>query len=161
MATIASEVKGAHRTNLDANPSLKVAASDQKAPIRVLYDSYAIDSADEIGTSGSILMMTIPKGARIIDSEVNAPASGGTGEAQIGWKESAESAAESADADGFYTSDQFDPGDAAIVRKKLANTEAAYGKTFSEAVDVVFDITEVTADAGGDTWELYILYTDS
>lgn len=153
MATLTS-VNGAQRTNEIASPPVKLDVTLNKGKIRRLYDSYSIDAADELGTSGLISMMTIPAGARVVDARFVAPASGATGLVDIGWAASADGV-EAADANGFFN--QADPG-AAAVDAKMGATLPGWNKKFSSPVLVQIDVTEITADSGGDTWHLEIFY---
>lgn len=159
MATLTT-VKGANLTNKEAEPSVKIASSQEYGKLRVMYDSYTVDSADEFGTSGLVRLMTIPKGARLIEAEVSMPASGATGIFDLGWAASAEldsdgNALEAADANGIIAA--ADPGDAALDRQKMLSTVDGYFKLFSGAVEVQADFTELTADSGGDTLEVLII----
>lgn len=153
MATLTS-VNGDNRASEVASPAVKLDAAENKGKLRRLYDSYTIDAADEFGTSGLISMMTIPSGARIVDARFIAPASGATGICNIGWAAGA-TGAEAADDDGLFV--LADPGGGAV-DSKMSGTVAGYNKKFSEEVLVQIDVTEVTADSGGDTWQLEIFY---
>lgn len=155
MATLTT-VKGANLTLKETVPASKIDVTMNYAKLRVLYDSYTVDAADEFGLSGVIRLFTIPKGARLIDFEVSMPASGATGIFDIGWAASAEldsdgDPVEAADADGIIS--QVDPGAAAVDRQKMLSTVDGFMKKFNAAVEVQADCTEVTADSGGDTFE--------
>lgn len=155
MATLTT-VNGVNAT-LRANvPSEKVAVQQQHGRVRVAYDSYTVDTADEFGTSGLINMMKIPKGARLVDAHVVCPATGATGIFDIGWAASTDAAATvAADADGIFAA--IDPG-AAAVDSRMAGTVAGWHKTFAEEVQVQCDCTEATADMGTLTIKLAIFY---
>lgn len=142
------------KTNITL-PTVKVPASEAGGRVRHLYDEYTPGTGDEFGTSGLIKMMTIPKGARVIDAQVVCPATGATGIFDIGWAASAESGAVTADADGFFVG--IDPG-AAAVDANMAGTVAGWNKTFDEAVVVQVDCTEATASMATLTLKLSILY---
>lgn len=159
MATLTT-VKGANLTNKEADPSVKIDASQEYGKLRVLYDSYTVDTADEFGTSGLVRLMTIPKGSRLIDAEVSMPAAGANGMFDLGWAASADLdedgvAVEAADADGIIAS--ADPGDAALERQKMLSTRPGYMKKFGAAVEVQADFSEATADSGGDTLEVMLI----
>ena len=135
MATLTT-VKGANLTNKEAEPSVKIDASQEYGRLRVLYDSYTVDAADEFGTSGLIRMFSIPKNARLIDAEVSMPASGVTGTFDVGWAASAEldssgSAVEAADPNGIFAA--VDPGGGAIDRQQMSSTVPGYMKKFDAA----------------------------
>lgn len=153
MATVYSNIL----TNELAHPSVKNTPNEQGGSVRFIRATYAIGAADELAVNDVIEICDIPQGARVVDMRVTAPASGATGEADIGWAAGA-NGDEAADADGFYTSDQFDPGDAAITFKQIAFDRPGLNKEFVEKVRVQATVTEITADAGGDTWEFMIWY---
>jgi hypothetical protein len=155
MATLTT-VSAVNRTLVESVPSNKLDITSNYGRIRVLYDSYTVATADEFGTSGLIRLFTIPKGARVLDFEVSAEASGATGIYDLGWAASEELdsngvAVEAADPDGFIQ--QVDPGAAAINRQVMPSTRPGYMKKFAAAVEVQADFTEATADAGDDTYE--------
>lgn len=159
MATLTT-VSGANVTLKESVPAEKLDVSTNYGRVRVLYDSYAVDTADEFGTSGLIRLFEIPKGARLIDFEVSMPAAGATGIFDIGWAASDEldsdgNPLEAADADGIIQ--QVDPGAAAVNRQKMLSTVPGYMKKFAGAVEVQADCTEATADSGGDTFEFLAL----
>lgn len=158
MATITSTVNGVNAAKREAEPDQKVDVAEGGGLLRVAYDSYTFDAADELGVGGKLRMMKLPAGARIIDAEINAPASGATGIAVVGWEASADGA-EVANNDALYAGADFDPGGGAVARLKMANDVAGYGKTLAGEVEVFIEGTEITADSGGDTWELYVYYT--
>ena len=150
MATLA-EVKGANTTLRENVPVDKVDVTMNYGKLRVLYDSYTVDAADEFGTSGVVRLFKIPKGARLIECEVSMPASGATGIFNLGWAASADGV-EAADADGIIA--LADPGGAALERQKMLSTVDGYMKKFSAEVEVQASFTEATADSGGDTLEV-------
>lgn len=153
MATLTT-VKGVNRTLQENVPSEMLDVTQNYGNLRVLYDSYTVDSADEFGTDGLIRLFTIPKGARLIEFEVSMPASGATGVFDIGWAASDEldssgSPVEAADADGIMS--QVDPGDAAVDRQAMLSTAPGYMKKFNAAVEVQAACAEATAAAAGKT----------
>lgn len=157
MATLTT-VKGANLTLKENSPSSALDVTMNYAKLRVLYDSYTVDTADEFGTSGLVRLFTIPKGARLIDCEVSMEASGATGIFDLGWAASADLIAgtatpvEAADPDGIIAA--VDPGAAAINRQKMPSTVPGYMKKFAAAVEVQADFSEATADSGTDTLEV-------
>ena len=153
MATL-TEVKGANVALKENVPVDKLDVTTNYGRLRVLYDSYTVDAADEFGTDGLIRLFTIPKGARLVDFEVSMPAAGATGIFNIGWAAGAD-AVEAADDDGIIA--LVDPGAAAVNRQKMLSTVPGYMKKFSEAVEVQADCTEATAESGGDTFEFMAL----
>ncbi len=157
MATLTT-VKGVNRTLLENNPSEKLDVTQNYGRLRVLVDSYTVGTADEFGTSGLIRMMTIPKGARLIDAHVSMEAAGATGIFDVGWAASAElsggTAVEAAAADGIFAA--VDPGAAAINKQVMSSTVEGYLKKFGAAVEVQVDWSEVSADSGDDTLELVL-----
>ena len=156
MATLTT-VKGVNRTIKENVPQEKLDVTQSYGKLRVLYDSYVIDAADEIGTSGLVRLFDIPKGARLISCEVGMPASGATGTFDLGWAASEEldssgTTVEAADADGIIA--QADPGGAALEGQKMPASRPGYMKLFAGAVEVQADFSEITADSGGDTLEV-------
>lgn len=149
MATLTT-VKGANLTLRESVPASALDVTMNYAKLRVLYDYYTVDTADEFGTDGLIRLFTIPKGARLIDFETSVEAAGATGIYDIGWAASADGV-ETADADGIMAS--VDPGAAAVSRQKMVSTVPGYMKKFAAAVEVQADFSEVTADSGTDTFE--------
>ena len=115
MATL-TEVKGANLTLEEQVPAEKINVGQAYGKLRVLYDSYTVDSADEFGTDGLIRLFTIPKGATLVDFEVSMPASGTTGIFDIGWAAGA-NGDEAADPNGIIN--QVDPGAAAVDRQRI------------------------------------------
>jgi hypothetical protein len=149
MATLTT-VYGVNSTKRDVTvPAVKIAANEQYGRVRVLYDEYTVDAADEFGTSGLINLMKIPKGAKLVGAHVSCPATGTTGIFNIGWAASSV-AGEDADADGIFS--QIDPGAAAVNSSTL--DIAGFGKTFSQEVQVQADCTEATDDMGEKTLKL-------
>ena len=157
MATLSGDQSGVNRALTDSEPSVKLAVIDQGGSLRRLYDSFTVPAADELGTSSFVLFSKLPQGAKIVSARINAPASGATGSGTVGWRAS-DNGDEVADLDGLYTATQFDPGNAAIDRLEANQTEAWYNKKFDGEVQLVIDITQITADAGGDKWELEVFY---
>lgn len=156
MATLTT-VKGANLTERETVPSVKNDVTMSYGKLRVLYDSYTVDTADEFGTDGLVRLFTIPKGARLIHCEVSMQASGATGIFDLGWAASAEldsagTAIEAADADGIIAA--VDPGAAAIEKQLMPSTRPGYMKKFSASVEVQADWTEISADSGTDTLEV-------
>jgi hypothetical protein len=149
MATL-GEVKAANVTLKEQEPIEKISASQEYGRLRVLYDSYAIDSADEFGTDGLIRLFKLPKNCRLLEFEVSMPASGTTGIFNIGWAAGADGD-EAADSSGIISA--VDPGAAAVDRQKMLSGATGYMKLFAEEVEVQADCTQATEDAGGDTYE--------
>ena len=150
MATLTT-VKGTNTTLKENVPADKLDVTQNYGKLRVLYDSYTVDAADEFGTSGVIRFFTIPKGARLISCEASMEASGATGIFNLGWAASADGN-EDADADGIIA--LADPGGAALVGQKMLQTRPGYMKKFAGEVEVQASFTEATADSGGDTLEV-------
>ena len=150
MATLTT-VKGANTTLKENVPADKLDVTQSYGKLRVLYDSYTVDAADEFGTSGVIRLFTIPKGARLISCEASMPASGATGKFNLGWAASADGA-EAVSANGIIA--LADPGEAAVDKQLMLSTVAGYMKKFAGEVEVQASFTEATADSGGDTLEV-------
>lgn len=154
MATLTT-VHGANATLRDQTlPSVKLASQQNYGKLRVLYDSYTVDAADEFGTDGLVNLMKVPRGARVIDMHVVMPASGATGIFDLGWAAGSGSGdTEAADANGFGA---HDPGNAAL-DARMDGTEPGYQKTFTQEVQIQADWTEISADAGGDKLEVTLV----
>ena len=152
MATLTT-VYGANATKREnQEPTAKIPANENYGRVRVLYDSYTVDAADEFGTSGIIKCMKIPKGARLLDAAVVCPAVGANGIFDIGWAAGA-TATEAAVGDGIF--DGIDPG-AAAVDARMLGTVGGWNKTFNEEVEVQIDCTEATANMGTLTIKLML-----
>lgn len=162
MATLTT-VYGANATKRDQTvPSVKLDPGQNRGAVRVLYDEYTVDAADEFGTSGLIKAMVIPKGATLIGGRVICPATGATGIFDIGWAASAEldssgNAVVAADADGIFA--QIDPGAAAVDSDLIA--AAGFMKKFNAEVQVEIDCTEATADMGTKKIQLMLLIVEN
>ena len=141
-----------------AKPPLKLDVTENHGRQRRSYDSFLIASADELALNDVIKMMKLPKGACIYDAMLSMPASGATGQVQIGWPVSSDGL-QVADLDALYTSAQADPGNAAIDKLVLSSVQAGYNLKLAAEVQVQMTAVEVTADAGGDLWELEVHYT--
>lgn len=154
MATLTSVNSDSYANSYVTKPSVQIDVTLEKGRVRRAYASYTVDSADEFGTSGLINMFKLPKGARIIDASLVIPASGATGIVDVGW-DAGDNSDETADANGIFAG--ADPGDAAV-NATLDKTLAGYNRKFADTVNIQIDVTEATADSGGDEWELEILY---
>lgn len=144
-------------SNEQADPSVKNTPNEQGGSVRFIRATYTVPSDDELGVGAKIHLCDLPKGCRVVDMRAEAPASGATGEAKIG-HDGGYNSLETADDDAFYDANAFDPGDAAITNKQIASTAAGLYKEFADRVKVELEVTEITADAGGDTWEFMIWY---
>jgi hypothetical protein len=154
MATVTS-AKSTQLTALEVTePREVVDAGVQHASVRHAYAAYAVDAADEIGSDGVIQMLKLPKGARIVDAAIKIPASGATGQFDVGWAAGAEGDL-AADQDALFAG--LDPGDAAV-DSELARTSAAYMKKLEEEATIQLTCLEATADSGGDEYELSVFY---
>lgn len=144
-------------TNKEAQPQVFNTPNQDGGRVRFIRATYTKAATDELGVGAKIHLCDIPKGARVIDMYAEAPTAGATGEAKIGW-DAGYSSLETADDDGFYTSDEFDPGDAAITNKKIAYDRPGLYKQFDDRVKVECVVTEITASSAADTWEFMIWY---
>jgi hypothetical protein len=142
-------------------PSSKVNTPDLNGNIKMAYFDFTISAAP---ADGDVLKLCkLPKGARVLDVEISAPDLGTAGVLNIGWAASAEldsagSAVEAADADGFMVSVDVN---AAAATQNMADASGAavpgYLKKFSAEVDVQIAIaTAWTATSG--TIKGYIKY---
>ncbi|RLA39998.1 MAG: hypothetical protein DRR06_18160 [Gammaproteobacteria bacterium] len=163
MSTLSGRLYADGATLLNQEPEAKQDVTLNYSRLRYISDGYTKSASDELGTSAVVNFFTMPKGARLIEMFATAPTAGVTGEADLGWDASVETdeygvVLEAADADGFYTSDQFDPGDAAFTRKAIDSARPGYRKLFGAAVQVTATVTEITASSAADEWllEAYI-----
>jgi hypothetical protein len=151
-----AELKGNEYTNaFETTPAIKLSPADQHGRIRVAYGSYDIDSAQEIATTDTIDLFKLPKGATVIGGSVSAPASGATGTFDIGWLGGTDSL-ETADPNGLFAA--VDPGNAAIDRQTMTSLVAGYRHKMLDEVIIQLDCSQITADAGGDKWEVEVYY---
>lgn len=158
MATLTdTDLKSDIITNKEATPQVFNKPNNDGGRVRFIRATYTVPTADELGVGAKVHLCDIPKGARVVDMRAEAPDAGATGEAKIGW-DGGYNSGETADDDGFYTADQFDPGDAAITNKQIDSTRPGLYKQFDDRVKVELVVTEITADSGGDTWEFMIWY---
>lgn len=151
-------VLGVNATKLAAKPPQKLDVTENHGRMRRSYDSFTLASADELAIGDIIKLSKLPEGARIVDAKLSMPASGATGQVKIGWPASADGN-QAADDDALYTAAQADSGNAALDRLQLSSVQAGYNLKLDAEVQVQMEGVEVTADAGGDTWELEIWYT--
>lgn len=162
MATLTT-VYGVNATKRDQTvPSVKLDPGQNRGSVRVLYDEYTVDTADEFGTSGLVKAMKIPKGATLIGGRVVCPATGATGIFNIGWaaseaEDSDGNALEAADDDGIFA--LIDPGAAAVDSDLIAS--AGFMKKFDAEVQVEIDCTEATADMGTKKIQLMLLIVEN
>ena len=146
-------VKGANRTNIDAEPSVKVPPGERAGRLRLLYDSYTAPGAlalNDVIQMGDLL----PAGARVVNVVLKHDDLGTTGVADVGWAASAEGG-EVADPNGFLAAVDLN---AAANTVEMIDEAASAGmrKSFSESVQPEVLITTAT-DAGGDL-QLFIWY---
>lgn len=152
MATVTS-AKSVELTAIeDTEPSVRQDASKIGGVKRVAYGSYTVDAADEIGSDGLIEMVKIPKGARITDAHLVIPASGATGQFDVGWAANGDLAA---DTDALFAA--ADPGDAAV-DSRMAGTADAFMQKLAAEATIGMTCIEATEDSGGDTYELLVEY---
>jgi len=153
MATLTT-VKGVNRTLVENLPSDKIIGKGIFTKIVWYYDSYTIDAADEIGTSGLVRLFNIPKNATLLEFIVDVQKTGTTGIFDIGWAASRTLdlggvAVETADADGIIAA--VDSGNAAIDHQTMINTSPGFMKKFKAEVEVQADFSEATQDGGTKT----------
>lgn len=131
-------------------PSEKAGKGEYNGHVKVLYDEYVVPTANELGTSDVLYFGKLPAGARVLGGKVKMQASGATGIFDIGYLANG---VDAADPDGFAAS--VDPGAAAVLQELNG---AAIGKKFTVETTVVVDVSEVTADSGDDTLQIWIEY---
>ena len=151
-----AEVKGENRSNIDAEPSVKIDSALNKARVRMIYDKYT--SVGVLAIGDDILMgEEIPAGAKILDVWVKHDDFGTTGDFDIGYNASADGG-EAEDEDAFFAALDVN---AAAGHSKMSDTDATVaglGKVLSEPVQAKIVPTEATTATGADV-EMWILYT--
>ncbi len=152
MATITSANSTQYEALFVAEPASRQDAGLIGGVVRRSYAEYTVASADEIASDGVITMMKLPKGARIVGAKAVMPASGATGQFNIGWPVNGDLAA---DPDALFAG--LDPGVAAV-DSSLASTSAAWNKKLEAEATVQLVCLEITADSGGDSLELEVSY---
>lgn len=158
MATLAT-VKGVNRALVEQVPSEPLDNTVSKGAIRFLYDYYIPAAGDNFGTAGIIRIFNIPKGARLIDFEVNCGDAGATGTFSIGWAASRElntdltpkvPSGPAAIMNGVVCS-------VAVSRQKMDNSVSGFLKKFDAEVEVQVDFTAATTAAGGIKFEFFAI----
>ena len=146
-----TDLYGVNYTKAYVNkPSEKAGKGEYNGHVKILFDEYVVPAANELATADFIYLGKLPKGARVIGGKVKCEAAGATGIFQIGYEANG---VDAVDVDGFAAA--VDPGAAAVLQELDG---AAIGKKFLAETTVVLDVTEVTADAGGDTYQVWIQY---
>jgi len=112
--------------------------------------------AAELALADVIKIAKLPKGARLIDARVVAPADSASGIYNVGYEANG---VDVADADGLFVgASELDFG-AAAVDAKLKGTAAAFGKKFEAETVISATVTEVSTSATGDTHQFLLFYT--
>jgi hypothetical protein len=138
-----------------AEPVEKIDVVEHKGKVRRMYDSYTVPSADELAENEDIAFFKLPANAKIVDARLIAPATGATGQYDIGWLDNGTDAA---NLTGIFDGNtQGDVGFGAV-DVKLLGTSAGFNKSFSAETEIVLTCGEVTADAGGDLIQLELYY---
>lgn len=133
-----------------SKPSEKAAKGEYNGHVKTLYDEYVVPLANELATADFVYIGKLPAGARVLGGKVKCQAAGATGIFDIGYLANG---VDAVDADGFAAG--VDPGAAAVLQELNG---AAIGKKFTVETTVLLDVTEITADAGGDTYQVWIQY---
>lgn len=102
MATLT--LKGVNRTLRTAAPPSKIPAGEERGRVHWYYDEYAWTTNSVIGDV--VTLMTIPKGARVVDAIVTMNDNGTAGQYDIGYAASADGL-EAVSAAAFF--DEFNP----------------------------------------------------
>ena len=146
-----TDLYGSNYTKAYVNmPSEKAGKGEYNGHVKILFDEYVVPTANELATADFIYLGKLPKGARVLGGKVKTDAAGATGIFDIGYLANG---VDAADADAFAAS--VDPGAAAVLQELNG---AAIGKKFEAETTVLIDVTEVTADAGGDRIQVWIEY---
>jgi len=146
-----TDLYGSNYTKAYVNkPSEKAGTGEYNGHVKILFDEYVVPTANELATADFIYLGKLPKGARVLGGKVKTDAAGATGIFDIGYLANG---VDAADADAFAAS--VDPGAAAVLQELNG---VAIGKKFEAETTVLIDVTEVTADAGGDRIQVWIEY---
>jgi len=146
-----TDLYGSNYTKAYVNkPSEKAGKGEYNGHVKILFDEYVVPTANELATADFIYLGKLPKGARVLGGKVKTDAAGATGIFDIGYLANG---VDAADADAFAAS--VDPGAAAVLQELNG---VAIGKKFEAETTVLIDVTEVTADAGGDRIQVWIEY---
>lgn len=132
-------------------PSVKNAPGDVNGQSRFLFFDYDITAAP---TNGDVLKLgKLPKGAKVKEACLSFPDLGSAGSLNLGWAASAEldsagSAVEAADADGFMAAVDVNTAADTVLMSSGVNVPGML-KDFAAEVDVQIDIaTAWTATSG-------------
>ena len=139
---------------LTDKPRNMIPVGEQAGRIRVAYDKYTFTAV--IDTTDSLLVMKIPKGARVLDCIIKFADLGSTGAFNIGWQASSD-AVESADADGFFAAVDVNAAANVLSARDDAASPAGILKEFSAEVQVVIVPSTITTATSGDI-EIFIEY---
>lgn len=135
------------------NPAEKVNAKEESGKVRVAYDSYVF--AANVVSGATIKLMTLPKGAKVVDCKVKCPSLGTTGIFSLGYEANG---VDVADLDGFLVATSIDAGGQAVLGVPTLASAAIF-KEFSVETQVVLTQTEDTTAALGLAIEVAIFYT--
>ena len=138
---MATPLYGVNATKRAAVPAQKVPTSDERGKMRILYDEFT-SAVAVIANAEEILMMKIPKDARLVEALIYADDHGTTGTFTVGWKASTD-ALEAADANGIF--DTVDCKTAAV--SELMSADEAHAgilKKFAAEVQAYILMTEAT-----------------
>jgi hypothetical protein len=132
-------------------PSSKIAAGDVSGVVKSLYMSFTCPTADELATTDTLYLGVLPAGARVLGGKIKCPATGATGIFNVGYQANG---VDAADLDAFVVG--ADPGAAAVAAEVAGD---GVGKKFSAATTVVLTPTEITADMGTKTVQVWLNYS--
>jgi hypothetical protein len=138
------------------SPITRLAASDAHG--RVRYWSDQITLAAELGAADTILLMKLPKGAKVVDARMVAPIDGGGGPAgqiSLGWQSNGTDAA---DANGFFDGPTEGDFGAAALDAKLSAVSAGYQLKFAEETQIEVLVDEASTTSTGNTFKFELFY---
>jgi hypothetical protein len=134
-------------------PSVKNDVTKLHGRVRLIKAD--ITFAAELAVSDVIKICKLPKGARVIDARVVAPADAASGIYNVGWEANGDIVA---DADGLFVGASECDFGAAALDAKLKGTSPSFGKKFEAETVISATVTEISTDATGNTHQFCVFY---
>jgi len=134
------------------DPSVKNDVTVSHGRVRLIKAD--ITYAAELGVSDVIKICKLPKGARLIDARLVAPADSVSGIYKIGWEANGDIVA---DDDGIFAVGSCDFG-AGALDAKLGGTLPGFGKKFEAETVISATVTEVSTDSTGKKHQFCFFY---
>ncbi len=134
-------------------PSDKIRPGDQSGKLRFMFFDFTVPSVAP-SNADFYLLGKIPKGARVVEAVISFPDLGGSGSVDLGWAASAEldsagSAVEAADVDGFLANVDLDTAADTIKMTDNAPNPDGFLKKFSAECDLKMIIDDAWSATSG------------